>query len=765
MAEPTDPNTGVPNPDVLEKIKTILNQIYTLGQNIVSKGTESKEVLGQLSSAGDILADKFKKSGDEAKNLFQKIADGTEDAAAAFREISKSNLGLELVTEEDAQRASTAISKGFKVIAAGIKTDVSTAAKFISSNKLNLAEKFVFDTVAAGLETNPITKKILEWEKEATSGISKLSPMIAGMRSSVKMDPGQSSFVSGLESAFTGTAVAAKEMGITVDDARAGLAQLGDQGLTVGEVFGQIGSSSSIAGKDISGLAVAMRLSASTGLSMGSVGNILRTNIRELGRSADEAGQIMAALSLAQDNTGLSMDEVSDAVMKGAQNLKFYGTSVEQLSDTFNSFVRAAGAGRQALGKELFQETIGQISQMNFGMKAYLGMQSSIGQGRGGIGAGLAFEQALEEGNTEEIFASIRQQLEEFGGGQVLTRKDAVDSGQETQYLMQRQLLQRITGQTDAGKLESMLGILKTNELERSQEVFAPKGLDTREAQLLDSGQKRIDMETGVVQGRINALRASEAEAIGKTISAYSLASAEFKASADEMIAGMKSVARGVIDPILAREGVVGEGEEGQANADRQVQFAKWAAANGIELPEPKMSDIAAAPKADPTRGDVEAAPKAQPSRQELSGVPRIAPTVGDVSGYQRLNPSRNEVGASNSPTLFEGALRLQYPAAQSPVPASPQMSQPTAPIPATAQSAPIQAAGQQTGGSAIPASPTATQQGAAGATAAQSQAMTFDVSPLEIPLVFKVEGDTVRVAFASMESRIIANINRQVVR
>ena len=575
-----NPGVALPDQSALDQIKNTLAQIYEIAQKLVASGVNGVGLFKGLKDSVANVAPEIKSLEEGAAEFFQNMVAGVSNSSDLLRQFSKDVTGLQDIQLLDPSKMQTDILNKFKEMREPFREAAKGMQDILAANRINIAEAIVFDMTAAGYEK--LMAPVMAIEGKITQQIGEVSPAIANLGGGFeKAGLNADAFATRVQEALTKSARSAQQLGIDTTRAHDALNAFGSSGVDISEIFENMGRSMSASGMPMEGLTAAMRMASATGLEMGKIGAYVQQNIRQLGRSASDTGNLIAALSLAQQGTGLSMTTVSDTVMQSASTLKYYGTSVESLSNTFNAFISAVGHGREELGKELFSDTIKHLEQMNFGMKAFLGMQSGLGRGQGAIGAGLEIEQAMAEGRTGEIFAAIREQMERFGGGQILTRKEAIDTRQQQQYFMGRQYLSTITGETDAGKLDTIMGILQRGETERATEVFAEPGrLGARREQLFDTGQAKLDMETGVAQQGLNRLRAEESEAIGTMISSYAQAADSIRATSTKFIEILQSSGRAV----AARLGLAPK-EGGGADADainkRMIENPQVAIATG----------------------------------------------------------------------------------------------------------------------------------------------------------------------------------------
>ena len=544
---------------------------------------------GELTAAVQGLLDKFPRIAQEAKGAFDLVESGAESAKREFDTLTSTGLkdfekikdialdskkyietlfeGIKLKSSLDIDYSALKVGaeKTFGDIAKTAQGSIQTIVDFVDDNKIDLSKMFVAGFAANFAEKIFDKTGITEMESQVTDAAKTMLPSIIEFRGALDGVAGSGENIgSTLGGSLQSIADAAKDTSLPVKELQEAFNELSRAGVTYAEL-GK-GSTLSVSAQNdagaVSGLAAAMRIAKGTGLELSTVGKVINDNLRGLGRTADDVGNIFAALKLAQEGSKLSMDAVASTVTGEAENLRFYGTSVESLSGNFKGLVKALGEGRQMLAADLFRSTISSIGDMNIGLKAFLGMQSQIGKGRGAIGSALEVEQALADGKQDEIIKAVREQLEHFGGGQILTRKEALDTNQEQQYLMQRQLLGTLMPNIQgAGQQEAFLEALKTGNLEDTSRFMSPERLEKAQADISETGRERTKLEVGVSGGAINQLRAQEEEALGSLVSSYDKSARKLESSTDAIVGAINQYVKSLNLPGINKMQDVGRDE------------------------------------------------------------------------------------------------------------------------------------------------------------------------------------------------------------
>jgi len=272
---------------------------------------------------------------------------------------------------------------------------------------------------------------------------------------------GQVSSMTSLVNSFnTDIRSAALATNMSTDDMRKGYLELGKGGVDVKEILGS-GMTFKADSKEINFLAQSMNIAKGTGIDMADVGGKISYAMRELGMSGQEPIKMFGMLKRAQEGTHLGFGVSTKAVLDGADALKMYGNNVDSTAAIYQNFVHTLGKGREGLAGGLVKKVASGLAGMSTGFRAFLGMTGQVGGGSGGaIGGALRVEEALVTGNTQGVLDDLSRTIERLTGTGILTRREAIDTNQEKQYFMQREVVSsalNLKGE-DATRVQEMLG-------------------------------------------------------------------------------------------------------------------------------------------------------------------------------------------------------------------------------------------------------------------------------------------------------------------
>lgn len=315
---------------------------------------------------------------------------------------------------------------------------------------------------------------------------------------------------------FRQTAIAAGlDTGMGFDAAKASLLELGKAGVDVQQILQmddisvQLGS----ALPPMDALTAAMRIQAATGMQTAEMGKFMRQGMRELGVQGQDTIDMFGTLKVAQQDTNMRFNEVATTVMAGADKLKFFGNNVESATAIYQSFVQSLGEGREALAGTLFDSVVSGLANMNNGFRAFLGMTGQVGGGAGGaLGGMLRVEQALETGNLEGIMGDLQTQIERLSGAPIMSRQQAVDTGQEQQFVIQRQILQQGLGIGDREQAAKVMEMMAGGQQVGVSDIRAQAAAATPE--LIDEGQDAIDRQITSTQRLTNLINTTGVQAL-----------------------------------------------------------------------------------------------------------------------------------------------------------------------------------------------------------------------------------------------------------
>lgn len=271
----------------------------------------------------------------------------------------------------------------------------------------------------------------------------------------------------------------------------------------LGEGFDELNSTVNLAN-------TAILVSAATGMEATKVVGLMGEAYSTLGaKNINEAATALGTIALSAEKSNLSFTKVSKSIQKGAESLKYWGGTVGSVTPMYDMFASSLEKGRKGLAPELMEKYVSGIANMAFEMKAFVGLAGGAQQGA--IGAGLEMEELLSQGaeGMQEVSNKITDMIKEKTGGDILSRKEAVEggAGAQQQFLMQRKLIQQFTGVRDEGQATAIMDALrKAGGEEPGAQADALKKLGN----IMTQGQSVQDRTTGAIEENTQRLEATQ---------------------------------------------------------------------------------------------------------------------------------------------------------------------------------------------------------------------------------------------------------------
>ena len=219
------------------------------------------------------------------------------------------------------------------------------------------------------------------------------------------------------------------------------------------QAFGDLSKVNEKLGHGMNMTSAAFLVAKATGMETGTVAEWMGEMYTELGEDIDGAATSLGAIANVAEGSDLSFNKVGASIMKSASQLKMWGGTVKGVAPMFKAFSESLIQGQKGLAPELLEKYASALESMDFSKRALMGLQMPSMQGKGAIGAGLEMEAAMEGGpeGMKKVSDGLLKTLKQFGGGQIVTRKQAIDNpALERSFMVQRGILKQMLGTNDA---------------------------------------------------------------------------------------------------------------------------------------------------------------------------------------------------------------------------------------------------------------------------------------------------------------------------
>lgn len=257
-------------------------------------------------------------------------------------------------------------------------------------------------------------------------------------------------------------------------------------------------------GTTLNATSAAFAVGNAVGMESKDVAAMVAKSYTQLGESLSGAVTNLGTIAIAGEKSGLSFETNAKAIMDATSTLKMFGGTVGAVAPVYRAFSNSLEEGKKGLAPELLEQYASGLNKMNLSQRAFMGMQAGMGGGgAGALGAGLRMEAALETGEgMGEITESLSSVLKDFGGGQILTREEAIDSGMEQQFVQQRQILMNMM-QIDQASANQTLGMLQSIDQNGLESI---SGQEDKLGELLTKGEQTTK-ESANVATKIDAFK------------------------------------------------------------------------------------------------------------------------------------------------------------------------------------------------------------------------------------------------------------------
>jgi len=468
--------------NVADSLERAANSLDVVTSKLDSVSAKMAELFGRL---GTESVEKAQQMGDAFKRSTTQIGQMNSTMQSTKASLQSIDVGSLTGSFSNLQAAGEAAFRSIARSAAGASDSASK-----DTNKVIEGLSALAAVGAAGIRVKAFEFPILKQLTEAQNIMMPLqkTALQTGIAFGDSFNKANS-HVNAFMSTVTDSIMTTQETGERVSGVMAGL----------GDAFGATGATTAItnlakATNQIQGVLnltnVAMLAGKATGTDYGQMVGLLNQAHLELGEGIDGAALTLGRIGQAAEKSGLSYKRVADSILNSTSALKMFGGTVGSVAPLFEKFSASLAEGRKGLAPELLQKFTSGLQAMSFEQRAFLGIQAPGGTGRGGaIGAGLEMEAALEEGpaGMQKIMDNLTSALEKFGGGRIVSRKEAIeDPTLQRNFMIQRQLLQNMMGldTASANKTLDMLQEVQKTGLKTGQ------GQEEKLAELIGSGEQ-----------------------------------------------------------------------------------------------------------------------------------------------------------------------------------------------------------------------------------------------------------------------------------
>lgn len=201
-----------------------------------------------------------------------------------------------------------------------------------------------------------------------------------------------------------------------------------------------------VSGTKMNALTAVTRLAQGAGLDIGETFKNINKTIYETGMSYEGATGFATRFIDVSKDLHAQSSQVSAELMKTSNAFKLWNTNGEQsvkmnqgLADSVKNYARALEAAGvpAANALEIASKQTMQMGQLNEAQESFISQQTG---GAGGIKGALEYEELVKK-DPVAAQKKMVQTMEQQIGGKAITREEALKTGQEDKYMLERKLL------------------------------------------------------------------------------------------------------------------------------------------------------------------------------------------------------------------------------------------------------------------------------------------------------------------------------------
>ena len=201
------------------------------------------------------------------------------------------------------------------------------------------------------------------------------------------------------------------------------------------------------------------------GLSSTEAARFQNTAFTQLNRDGESFINMLGEIHGAVTDSGVPFNIASRQILNASSSLGIFGKNADMATNVWKSFattLSSSGVAVESIGKIVNQVT-SSIAGMSVQNRAFISMMSGMFQGATALGGALKMELAMRSpGGLEQGLEALTGSLAKFGGGKVITLEEAAQNPQlEMQFVLQRQMLGKLTGITTTEQQNRVLEVLQ----------------------------------------------------------------------------------------------------------------------------------------------------------------------------------------------------------------------------------------------------------------------------------------------------------------
>jgi len=201
------------------------------------------------------------------------------------------------------------------------------------------------------------------------------------------------------------------------------------------------------------------------GMSAAEAGTFGREAFLSFNQTAEQTIKQMGFIAQASKETNAPMSVAREQIVSASKSLAIFGRGSSVAANMWTTFARTLRESRvplQNIGQIVSNLTQG-LANMSIQNRAFISMMSGLGRGATALGGGLQLELAMRSPRgMQRNLQALTRSLSRFGGGRIITLQQAAnDPRLEMQFMIQRQMLRKLTGVSGREQQNRILEVLR----------------------------------------------------------------------------------------------------------------------------------------------------------------------------------------------------------------------------------------------------------------------------------------------------------------
>ena len=225
---------------------------------------------------------------------------------------------------------------------------------------------------------------------------------------------------------------------------------------------------------------------------------IARDMLYTFGEDSIKTAERMSIISKASKELGVNFEDIDNLATDLDNTFGMWGNQLNGMVPILNDVSEALEGTNVGIKGQmnLVKNLGGAVSQLSLPMKSFVGIMSGMRSAGGAVGVGLNVERMIQEGRTGEIVGMLQETMQKMSGRSAVSLEEATeDPRAQRAFMVQRGMLQQMTGISDTGQLNRLLEVMSKTELGTGASIDAQNAL----SEAMKNGEDITTKQTDVM--------------------------------------------------------------------------------------------------------------------------------------------------------------------------------------------------------------------------------------------------------------------------